>query len=137
MTILRVLLFVITTLMALPPVAIYAQSGSNLKLAPAQYRQSTQDDAAGAAACAGCGGFIFVIFTLFALNIALLIWVARDAKSRGMDGSILWMLLVMFTSVIGFVIYMLSRPQGELTQCPTCRGKRLRVSAICPHCHHP
>lgn len=79
---------------------------------------------------------VIVFFILFALNIALLVWVARDAKSRGMDSSILWMFLVMFTSVIGLVIYIFSRPQGELIQCAHCKGKRLKVSAICPHCQN-
>lgn len=87
------------------------------------------------AACAACGsGFVFVILTMFALNIAMLVWVARDAKSRGMDSSVLWMLLVMLTGPIGLILYFLSRPQGELSQCGSCGNKRLRASAKCPHC---
>lgn len=68
------------------------------------------------------------------LNIALLVWVARDAKARGMDSAVLWMLLVMCTSVIGLIIYLLSRPQGDVIQCGSCRNKRLQVSIRCPHC---
>ena len=71
---------------------------------------------------------------ILALNIALLVWVARDAKSRGMDSAVLWMVLVMFTSVIGLVIYIFSRPQGNLVQCGSCGNKRLQASAKCPHC---
>ena len=46
-----------------------------------------RDDSAGAAAgCFACSGFIvFLIVAVIALNIALLVWVARDAKARGMD----------------------------------------------------
>ncbi len=77
-----------------------------------------------------------IVIAMIALNIALLIWVARDAKSRGMDSSILWMFLVMFTSFIGLLIYIFARPQGELVQCGSCRGMRLKISAVCPHCHH-
>jgi len=29
-------------------------------------------------------------------SVALLVWVARDAKARGMDSAVLWMLLVFF-----------------------------------------
>ncbi len=68
------------------------------------------------------------------LNIILLVWVARDAKARGMDNAVLWMILVMVTSLLGFVIYLFSRPKGELVLCPHCNNKRLRVSAKCPHC---
>ncbi len=102
--------------------------------------QRDADAAAGAAGCAACGGSLLAmmvgIVALIALNFALLIWVARDAKSRGMDSSILWMFLVMFTGPIGLLIYIFSRPQGELAICSNCKGKRLKASATCPHCHH-
>jgi hypothetical protein len=104
---------------------------ANIMLAP-------NDDAAGAAGCAGClgvaGFFVFLFIAIIALNIALLVWVARDSKSRGMDSSVLWMILVMFTGPIGLVIYLFTRPQGDLLACPQCRNKRLQVSAKCPHC---
>jgi hypothetical protein len=95
-------------------------------------------DAQACAACGSCGtgmGMIVLVpIVFFALNIALLVWVARDAKSRGMDSSVLWMVLVMFTSVIGLVIYIFSRPQGSLETCDSCGNKRLQTSALCPHC---
>ena len=98
----------------------------------------TSADAAAAGGCAACGAglgaLILVPIVLTALNIALLVWVARDAKARGMDNSVLWMVLVLFTSVIGLVIYVFSRPQGELAQCPHCGNKRLGSSAKCPTC---
>ena len=104
---------------------------ANIVLAP-------NDDAAGAAGCAGClgvaGFFVFLFIAIIALNIALLVWVARDSKSRGMDSSVLWMILVMFTGPIGLVIYLFTRPQGDLVACPQCSNKRLQVSAKCPHC---
>lgn len=94
--------------------------------------------AAGAAGCAVCGTLgmfaILIPIAFVALNIALLVWVARDAKSRGMDSAVLWMILVMFTSVIGLMIYLFSRPQGELMQCSHCNNRRLKASAKCPHC---
>ena len=75
-----------------------------------------------------------VVVAVIALNIALLVWVARDAKSRGLDSAMLWMVLVMFTGFIGLVIYIFARPQGALIQCAHCKGKRLQVSAKCPQC---
>jgi len=64
----------------------------------------------------------------------MLVWVARDAKARGMDSAVVWMFLVMGTSVIGLVIYLFSRPQGNLISCQHCKNKRLQVSAKCPYC---
>jgi hypothetical protein len=97
-----------------------------------------RDDASAAAGCAACSGMvgfvIFIFIAIIAINIALLVWVAKDSKSRGMDSSVLWMILVMFTGVIGLVIYLLARPQGIVIACPHCNNKRLQVSAKCPHC---
>ncbi len=103
--------------------------------------QRPEEEAAAAAAaatgCAACGGFVLFLAAMFALNIALLIWVARDAKARGMDNSVLWMLLVMATSILGLVIYLSSRPKGDLSRCATCGNNRLQASAKCPHCGNP
>src|SRR5882724_8227418 len=93
--------------------------------------QVRNPDAGAAEACGCLGVFGFVIVAVVVLNFALLVWVARDAKARGMDSSILWMLLVMFTTVIGLAIYLFARPQGEVVACAHCRNKRLQVSAKC------
>ena len=111
-----------------------------LALAQRPMHHATPDEEAAAAAaasagCLGCGvvGIIAVV-AIIALNIALLVWVARDAKSRGMDSSVLWMVLVIFTGVIGLIIYIFARPQGNLVRCAHCQNKRLQASAKCPHC---
>lgn len=88
----------------------------------------------GAAGCAFCGTLMFIPIAFIVLNVALLVWVARDAKARGMDSAVVWMILVMFTSVLGLVIYIFSRPQGNLIRCPSCGNQRLQASAKCPHC---
>ena len=62
--------------------------------------------------------------------LALLVWVARDATARGMDGSVLWMLLVLFTGAAGLLIYVLARPQGRLVRCAACRGERLTAGGV-------
>jgi hypothetical protein len=92
------------------------------------------DPTGGAAACGCCGTFIFIPIAFLALSIAMLVWVARDAKARGMDSAVLWMLLVFFLNLIGLVIYLLSRPQGNLIPCPNCGNQRLEASVKCPHC---
>lgn len=97
--------------------------------------QNDGSAAAGAASCGICGSFfIFFVLAIIALNVAILVWVARDAKARGMDSAILWMLLVFFTGFIGLIIYILVRPQGNMVQCSNCGNKRLQASVKCPHC---
>src|ERR1039457_5005663 len=95
---------------------------------------SLADPTGGLAACGCCGTFIFIPIAGLALSIALLVWVARDAKSRGMDSAVLWMLLVFFLNLIGLVIYLFSRPQGNLIPCLNCGNRRLEASVKCPHC---
>lgn len=102
-------------------------------------REQTRDGcnlfaASTLAGCGCCSTFIAIPIILFALNVALLVWVARDAKARGMDSSVLWMLLVLVTSFIGLIIYLLSRPQGNLIPCPNCNNKKLQAAVRCPHC---
>jgi Trk-type K+ transport system membrane component len=97
-------------------------------------QSSSGDGSVSAWPCLGCSLFIIAPVIFFAVNIALLIWVARDAKSRGMDNSVIWMLLVMFTSFVGLFIYLIARTQGDLAICQSCGDKRLKVSAKCPHC---
>ena len=104
-------------------------------------RYGNSGDGAACAACGGCGALgaiaIAIPIIIFALNIALLVWVARDAKARGLDNSVVWMVLVMFTSVIGLLIYILSRPKGNLVERAVCHNRRLQASAQCPHCGNP
>lgn len=103
------------------PVASFAQIGPKYA-------------ASGLAGCGCCGTFIFIPIAALAISIALLVWVARDAKARGMDSPVLWMLVVFCLNLIGLVIYLLSRPQGILIQCPNCGNQRLQTSVKCPHC---
>jgi len=81
-----------------------------------------------------CGSFIFIVIAIFVLNIALLVWVAKDAKNRGMGSSVGWIFLILFTGIIGLIIYLFSRPKGELVICDVCKNKKFRVQKICPHC---
>jgi uncharacterized membrane protein YhaH (DUF805 family) len=91
---------------------------------------SNPDEACGTA----CGSFILIIIAFFVLNIAILVWVAKDAKSRGMGSSVGWIFLILFTGIIGLIIYLFSRPKGDLVICEHCKNKKLRVAKACPHC---
>ncbi len=93
---------------------------------------STTSDAA---VFCGLGVFLIsIVIAGFVLSIVLLVYVARDAKARGMDNSVLWMLVVFFLNILGLIIYLASRPKGKLARCSSCNNKRLGASATCPHC---
>jgi hypothetical protein len=40
--------------------------------------------------------------------------VARVARARGMSGPVGWLILIFFTGIIGLIIFVLSRPTGDL-----------------------
>ena len=98
---------------------------------------ASPEDENAAAGCLACGGgLLFLMIGLVVLNIVLLVWVARDARARGMDNSVVWMILVLVTGVLGLIIYFFSRPKGDLVVCSRCGNKRLQASARCPHCQN-
>jgi len=87
------------------------------------------------AACAGCAGFmIFIPIAILVLHVVLLVWVARDAKARGLQNEVLWLILIAMTGPIGLVVYVFSRPEGKLAPCQYCRKPKLPISQVCPHC---
>jgi hypothetical protein len=93
------------------------------------------DGAVGAGVCAALSGILIMIpVVIIGVNIAMIVWVAKDSKARGMENSVVWMLLVFFTSVLGFVIYLLSRPKGDKVVCSNCANPRLASLTKCPHC---
>ena len=93
------------------------------------------NDDQGAAACLGLSGTcLFFVVGMIVLNIALMVWVVKDAKARGVGSPVGWLILVMFTGLLGLIIYFFSRPKGELAECPNCHNKRLKAMAKCPHC---
>ena len=87
--------------------------------------------------------FLIIIFTLifFAIGIIFCIWVYRDAKSRGMDGT-LWVLIVFIANFIGLIIYLFVRedkrmevtPREGARYCAYC-GKQISIdSKFCEIC---
>jgi uncharacterized membrane protein YhaH (DUF805 family) len=112
---------------------------SLIVLSPALLLAQSDEEIAGAAASAGgclaCGGFfMFMGLAILALNIALLVFVYKDARNRGMDNAVVWLIVVLFFPLLGVIVYLLARTKGDLMICPHCGGKRMQVSAKCPHC---
>jgi hypothetical protein len=111
-------------LMALSPALLLAQGNDDIA-----------GTAAGAGGCLACGGFlIFVVLGIIALNIALLVWVYRDAQNRGMENAIIWLIIVLVFGPLAAIVYLFVRTKGNLVPCSHCGARRLEVSAKCSHC---
>ena len=96
----------------------------------------------------GIAGLTIGALAIFALLIAVLVWVYRDAESRGMSG-ILWALIVFIGHLVGLVIYLIVRsdhpvrapspagppPASALPRhCPQCGKIADKNHAFCPYC---
>ena len=117
-------------LLLLPFTSLLAQDAS-----PADEAASNAAGAAGALIGGTCGCIAGLIG--LAIWIFLIVFVYRDAKARGMDNAVLLTIVTAITGLLGFIIYLLMRPKGNLVACPHCQKKRLEGSAKCPHCGQP
>ncbi len=77
-------------------------------------------------------GLAVVSFTF--LWILLPTWVYVDGTERGVKRVLLFAFLTVLSSLIGLVVYLISRPEGAMAlACPGC-GREVNGGAFCPHC---
>jgi hypothetical protein len=78
------------------------------------------------------GGVAVVAFAF--LWILLPTWVYVDGTQRGVRRARLFAFLTAISSLIGLVVYLISRPEdGRTLVCPAC-GREVNGGAFCPHC---
>jgi len=106
-------LFVLFALFVTPQLA-FAQSGSG------------DDTILGVSYLLCCGAILL-------LNIALLVWVIKDAQNRGASAGA-WVFIVFLFGLLGLLAYLVARPQGKLVDCPNCGRKKPIRDQVCPHC---
>ncbi len=119
-----------------PTTATLEVSASTTPVVSLALLQSGEDAAAGAACALGLLFMILLVVGVIGTWIGLLVFVVRDAKNRGTENPVLWLILILFTHVIGFIIYFLARPAGTLVACEHCKNKKLQYARLCPHCGH-
>jgi len=68
------------------------------------------------------------------LWVLLPTWVYVDARERGVRRAPLFAFLVVLSSLVGLVVYLISRPEHARTlTCPGC-AREVNGGAFCPHC---
>jgi len=60
------------------------------------------------------GAFCLLPIIWFVVAILLCIWVYRDAESRGMNG-VLWLIVMLIAGIIGLIIYLVVRKEKKPT----------------------
>jgi heme/copper-type cytochrome/quinol oxidase subunit 2 len=85
-------------------------------------------------------GLCLVPIVWLVIGILIAIWVYKDAESRGMNGA-LWLIVVILTGIIGLIIYLLvragekgKREEGVKRICPQCGRVVKEDVKYCPHC---
>jgi ABC-type transport system involved in multi-copper enzyme maturation permease subunit len=74
---------------------------------------------------------ILFIFFWFVVGILICLWVYRDAKSRGMEGA-LWVLIVLVANVIGLIVYLIVREERKPpSKVPTYYERQPRFCSNC------
>ena len=92
------------------------------------YRQDERLEVAGSLA-----GAAAVLAFLF-LWVLLPTWVYVDARERGVRRATLFAFLTVLSSLVGLVVYLISRPdEGKTLTCPGC-AREVNGGAFCPHC---
>lgn len=61
--------------------------------------------------------FCFAYLIVFIIIIVIAIWVYKDANSRGMNGT-LWLIVILVSSIIGLIIYLILRSDHPMSQQP-------------------
>lgn len=93
-----------------------------------QASSSSSGGAAGGVTCC-----LVVIAIIVVINIALLVWLMKDAQARGTSAGA-WVLVVLIFGIVGWLAYLIARPKGKLVPCPECGRQKPIVDPICPHC---
>ena len=100
-------------------------------------RRNADDEAAAAVAACGAFAVVYILILLFVLAISIVIivviykWIKKDAISRGDNPSKAWFALL---GLLGLLIYVLTRPQGNTMPCTSCGQNRMQGLPRCPHC---
>jgi hypothetical protein len=58
-----------------------------------------------------------IVITVIVVDVAIGVWVYRDANSRGKDGT-MWLLIVVFTGLLGIIIWLIVRDEQPRMAMP-------------------
>lgn len=82
----------------------------------------------------GMGLFCIFPIIMLIIGIVIAIWVYKDAERRGSSG-VLWLVIVIFTGIIGLIIWLVVRP--PIGGKPQSGGPAASSGRMCPNCGRP
>ena len=111
-------------------------------VASAQGEYDWYGDEAAGWALFGLGLACILPIIWFIIAILIAIWVYRDAEKRDSSGA-LWLIIVIFTGIIGLIIWLVVRPPiggkkkasaSSERRCPNCGRVIPDDARACPYC---
>ena len=78
---------------------------------------ATEPSANPLAALLGGGLCMVVWLVSFIIAILLMIWVYKDAKSRGQN-AFLWLILTFFFGIVALIVWLIIRPKEKVGEGP-------------------
>lgn len=108
----------------------------------AQQRHDPNADAGAACGVAACGIVVWLIMFVLMIGVTITVdviifkFIKRDAIARGLPPttSMPWLCLL---GLLGLLIYVLQRPQGNVVPCHVCGKNRMQGLQRCPNCGNP
>lgn len=83
-----------------------------------------------------CMAWVLLPFMYLLVSVLVGIWVIKDCRNRSMGNlvGVIWMLMIFPFNLIALIIYLGSRPSGNLIACRRCQNLKLAHVLKCPHC---
>lgn len=79
--------------------------------------------------------YLLILLVVLAIAVTVIIiifkYIKKDAMARGDNPNKAWFALL---GLLGLLIYVLTRPQGNVMPCPSCGKSRMQGLPRCPHC---
>ena len=128
--------------LAIMALACIVLSVAVVAVASAQDEYDWYGDEAAGLALFGLGLVCILPIIWFVIAILIAIWVYRDAEKRDSSGA-LWLIIVIFTGIIGLIIWLVVRPPiggkkkasaSSERRCPNCGRVIPDDARACPYC---
>ena len=128
--------------LAIMALACIALSVAVATVASAQDEYDWYGDVGAGWALFGLGLVCILPIIWFVIAILIAIWVYRDAEKRDSSGA-LWLIIVIFTGIIGLIIWLVVRPPiggkkkaaaSSERKCPNCGRVIPDDARTCPYC---
>lgn len=143
------LLIILTFLFSIPLISAYEPNGDSPNYYNENYDYSELDSSySEQSQNEGLWAFWVVIAFFIAYYVILIvisIWTYKDAKKRGAETPVLWLIVVLFGGILGLIVWLIIRKDigkkrnkfySNQMMCKNCGRFIKNDSVFCPYCSY-